>query len=340
MNIDLVLGQEHITEGIKAAIVKDKLPKVLVLGGISGNGKTFLSKMLARDLESEHDYTEVQYLNADGISHVIDLAFYQSSDPYRVIVLNEAERATQTSLSEVAAVARTMPDNVVIIVHTTKDVPAALANQGLSFEFKRIVPSQIMIILKQRYPDAEAKMLLAVILQCGGNIKECFKLMSIVSAFKITTLDDFQKDFGKYNAALYILQHLRDNEYDQIEQYLTRFPNQVMSTFTDMQEVVADVIAIKAKVKPQCLDFQVEERTTLAQSLTTSQVNSALKLLWAAINRMDKATDKREELLIVCYLINDVWNAGKTKPQKKSIIEVDTPMTFAQLQEMASNLID
>lgn len=172
-SFDEVLGQSHVTDTLKSAILADKLAHAFLFTGPRGVGKTTCARILARVINSpdpkkaitDHDFGDVDIdvslnifeLDAasnNSVEHVRNLIeqvrFQPQQGKYKVFIIDEVHMLSQSAFNAFLKTLEEPPPYAIFILATTekhKILPTILSRCQI-FDFKRIQISEVITQLE------------------------------------------------------------------------------------------------------------------------------------------------------------------------------------------------
>lgn len=172
-SFDEVLGQSHVTDTLKSAILADKLAHAFLFTGPRGVGKTTCARILAKVINSpdpkkaitDHDFGEVDIdvslnifeLDAasnNSVEHVRNLIeqvrFQPQQGTYKVFIIDEVHMLSQSAFNAFLKTLEEPPPYAIFILATTekhKILPTILSRCQI-FDFKRIQISEVITQLE------------------------------------------------------------------------------------------------------------------------------------------------------------------------------------------------
>ncbi|MEI7719878.1 MAG: DNA polymerase III subunit gamma/tau [bacterium] len=139
-----VLGQEHITSVLRAAVEQKKLAHAYLFAGGRGTGKTSMARILARAVgTSENDIYEMDAASNRGIEEIRELREGVSTLPfestYKFYILDEAHALTPQAWQALLKTLEEPPSHVVFVLATTEldKVPDTIVSRCQTFSFKK-----------------------------------------------------------------------------------------------------------------------------------------------------------------------------------------------------------
>jgi len=177
-----VIGQEHITQTLKSALLSDRLAHAYLFSGARGVGKTSVARIFAKALNcanpqegnpcnacsscndithgSSVDVQEIDGASNRGIDEIRNLRenikYLPSHSAYRIYIIDEVHMLTLSAFNALLKTLEEPPAHVKFIFATTEShkVPLTILSRCQRFDFKRIALSQIQEQIK-RITDSE-----------------------------------------------------------------------------------------------------------------------------------------------------------------------------------------
>lgn len=171
-----VVGQEHITETLKGAVISGRLSHAYLFTGTRGCGKTSCAKILAKAVNCEHtvdgnpcnecaackgiddgsimDVIEIDAASNNGVDNIRDLReeanYTPSTVKYRVYIIDEVHMLSVGAFNALLKTLEEPPEHVKFILATTEvhKLPSTILSRCQRFDFKRIAPESIVGRLK------------------------------------------------------------------------------------------------------------------------------------------------------------------------------------------------
>lgn len=204
-----VVGQAHITNTLKGAILLDQLAHAFLFSGPRGVGKTTCARILAKAINCENLQSDGEPCNAcescqsynQGKSiniHELDAASNNSVDDIRnlieqtryvppsgkrsVYIIDEVHMLSQAAFNAFLKTLEEPPDHVLFILATTekhKILPTILS-RCQKFDFRRIrvddIAEHLQHIVTEESFDAEYAALQQIALKADGALRDALSL--------------------------------------------------------------------------------------------------------------------------------------------------------------------
>ncbi len=166
-----VIGQQHITDTLRAQIQHGRLSHAYLFSGTRGTGKTTCAKILARAVNCEHpvagdpcgecpacrgilegsvlDVVEIDAASNNGVDNIRDIReevrYTPSSVKKRVYIIDEVHMLSTGAFNALLKTLEEPPSHVLFILATTEihKVPATILSRCQRFDFRRITPADI-----------------------------------------------------------------------------------------------------------------------------------------------------------------------------------------------------
>lgn len=170
-SFDEVLGQSHVTDTLKSAILADKLAHAFLFTGPRGVGKTTCARILAKvinspdpkkaitdqefgevDIDVSLNIFELDAASNNSVEHVRNLIeqvrFQPQQGKYKVFIIDEVHMLSQSAFNAFLKTLEEPPPYAIFILATTekhKILPTILSRCQI-FDFKRI---QVNAVIQQ-----------------------------------------------------------------------------------------------------------------------------------------------------------------------------------------------
>lgn len=304
-----IIGQEQIKEHLQNALSVKKISHAYIINGEKSSGKEFIAKVFAMALQCEKEglepcqechackqalsgnqpdiirlsHEKPNTISVDDIRSQInnDVAIKPYSSPYKIYIVNEAEKMTQQAQNALLKTLEEPPEYAVILL-LTANVNALLPtilSRCVVLNMKPVADSQVRAFLMEtlQVPDYKADVCVAF---ARGNIGKAKALASS---------EDFE---NIKNEALSLLKYIQDMELYEIVaavKKISEYKIEINDYFDIMAIWYRDVLLFKATRDANHLVFR-EELGALrkcAQRSSYEGIETIVKALDTAKRRLD-----------------------------------------------------
>lgn len=223
-NFDEIVGQKHIIQTLKNAIISDRISHAYLFTGPRGTGKTSTARILAKAVNCKKgptpspcgtcdncekirdghavDVVEIDAASNRGIDEIRDLREKVRYAPiegrYKVYIIDEVHMLTSEAFNALLKTLEEPPAHVIFVLATTEPskVPITIASRCQRLDFTRITLSEIKEQLKKISKaegfDIEEKALDAVARSGEGSMRDSISLLDQLVSFagSKVTFDD------------------------------------------------------------------------------------------------------------------------------------------------------
>ena len=213
---DEVIGQKHVTQTLKNALLSERLSHAYILSGPRGVGKTTTARILAKSLNCTEgemaepcgtcvickeitegrnlDVLEIDGATYRGIDKIRDdLQDYLRHPPmkskYKVVIIDEVHMLTKEAFNALLKTLEEPPPNVVFVFATTQPnkVPPTILSRCQRFDFKRIPSVEIIDALKEisakESINIDENSLILISRKADGGMRDALSLLDQVISF-------------------------------------------------------------------------------------------------------------------------------------------------------------
>ena len=204
-----VVGQEHITNTLRRAVMSDRVAHAYLFTGPRGVGKTSTARILAKALNAEldplgdplpdtdaaiaidegryMDLIEIDAASNRGVNDIRDLRERVLLRPtigdYKVYIIDEVHMLTTEAFNALLKTLEEPPPQVVMILATTDihRVPATIISRCQRFDFRRLtaddVIGRLILICDEEEIDCEPSVLELVARSAWGSLRDAENLL-------------------------------------------------------------------------------------------------------------------------------------------------------------------
>ena len=274
-----IIGQEQIKEHLQNAISAKKISHAYIINGEKSSGKEFIARVFAIYVSHEKPNT----ISVDDIRAQInnDIAIKPYSSPYKIYIMNEAEKMTPQAQNAILKTLEEPPEYAVIML-LTSNVNALLPtilSRCVVLNMKPVADDLVRNYLMQQLqvPDYKAEVCVAF---ARGNIGKAKSLAS-------------SEDFDNIkNEALSLLKYIQDMDLNEITVAIKKITEYKLQ-INDYLDLIAiwyrDVLLFKATSDVNHLVFREEISAIrrVAQRSSYEGIEEVIEALDKAKRRLD-----------------------------------------------------
>ncbi len=225
-----IIGQEHITRTLRNAVEAGRVGHAYLFCGTRGTGKTTTARVLAKAINCPQregaepcnrcggckavdegislDVIEVDAASNRGIDEIRDLRekikYAPTTGPFRVYIIDEVHMLSSDAFNALLKTLEEPPRHGVFILATTEPhkVPLTILSRCQRFDFRRIIPADIIRRLKEVAAGAKLKVeedALSLIARAAeGGLRDALSILDQAAAFGGTqvTAEDVHNILG------------------------------------------------------------------------------------------------------------------------------------------------
>jgi DNA polymerase-3 subunit gamma/tau len=208
-NFDEVVGQDHISQTLKNAILEKRIAHAYLFSGSRGCGKTTMARILAKALNCKNgpttepcgvcencleisksssvDVMEIDGASNNGIDEIRALRenvkFASANSNYKIYIIDEAHQITTQAFNALLKTLEEPPSHVVFIMATTEQhkIPVTILSRCQRYRFKLISSSEMSLAVKniaqKENFEIDSKALNIVTTASGGSMRDALSLL-------------------------------------------------------------------------------------------------------------------------------------------------------------------
>ncbi|MCF8262175.1 MAG: DNA polymerase III subunit gamma/tau [Melioribacteraceae bacterium] len=212
---DDVVGQQHISQTLKNAIMNDRIAHAYIFAGPRGVGKTTTARILAKSLNCTNQKKgepcgECEMCNSFSRSQSLDIIeidgasnrrieeirqlresvkYAPTHGSYKIYIIDEVHMLTTESFNALLKTLEEPPDHTIFIFATTDihKVPLTIISRCQRFDFRRIELQEIKTLLKSiaesENIDIDDQALTLIAKKADGALRDAQSLFDQVASF-------------------------------------------------------------------------------------------------------------------------------------------------------------
>jgi len=227
---DEVVGQQHIVQTLRNAVMADRVAHAYLFAGPRGTGKTTAARLLAKAVNCQNsdparrpcnecayckavnegrflDLIEIDAASNTSVEDVRDLRdkinFSPNQGKYKVYIIDEVHMLSTAAFNALLKTLEEPPPHAIFILATTEmhKIPATVLSRCQRHEFRRVpvddIVQQLKRIAKTEKLNAEAEALTLIARQSSGGMRDAISLLDqMASTGKEITLGLTQTVLG------------------------------------------------------------------------------------------------------------------------------------------------
>ena len=215
-SFDTMIGQQHIKQTLKNAILSQNIAHAYLFTGTRGTGKTSAAKIFAKAINclnpnedgspcnecenckqlGNNNNLDIIELDAasnnsvDDIRQIIDkVSFAPSFGKYKVYIIDEAHMLTKQAWNAFLKTLEEPPEHAVFIMATTEvyKIPDTILSRCIRFDFRLLskeeLSNHIIKVFKEVGIDYDKEAVLAIADAGNGSVRDCLSIADMVISY-------------------------------------------------------------------------------------------------------------------------------------------------------------
>ena len=272
---DEVVGQKHIIQTLKNAIVQDRIAHAYLFCGPRGTGKTSIAKIFAKMLnceDKEHapcgeclncqmvqngshpDIIEIDAASNNGVDEVRDLIdrvkYAPMQGTYKIYIIDEVHMMTSSAFNALLKTIEEPPAHVVFILATTEPnkVIPTIISRCQRFDFNKVslqdLITRLQIVCRSEKIDIDEEAVYLIAQLSDGGMRDALSILDQCTAFCTSniSIDDVRQIYGVMTTAE--LGTLFYDLYKGNTEALIRTLNDAEASGMDLKRLTQDMISL------------------------------------------------------------------------------------------------
>ena len=313
---DDIVGQPHISNFLRKAIVNGKISQAYLFTGTRGVGKTTTARLLAMSVNCENPQngnpclkcascqdilhgTSMDVIEIDGASNTSvddvrklreEIGYAPVYGKYKVYIIDEVHMLSRGAFNALLKILEEPPEHVIFVFATTEPhkIPETILSRCQRFDFRRVPEKEIVerfkYILKEEGFDWEDDALYLIARKANGSVRDGISLLDQIYSFsdgKITyELTKEILGIVDYEIALNILKNLKEKKLEDVFKIIEDldYSGIDFGSYTeDFLNIVRDVLI--AKITPEYLKTKFTDVNRINNLIQVSMLYSQKELI-------------------------------------------------------------
>lgn len=272
---DEVVGQKHIIQTLKNAIVQERIAHAYLFCGPRGTGKTSIAKIFAKMLnceDKEHapcgeclncqmvqngshpDIIEIDAASNNGVDEVRDLIdrvkYAPMQGTYKIYIIDEVHMMTTGAFNALLKTIEEPPAHVVFILATTEPnkVIPTIISRCQRFDFNKVslqdLITRLQIVCRSEKIDIDEEAVYLIAQLSDGGMRDALSILDQCTAFCTSniSIDDVRQIYGVMTTEE--LGTLFYDLYKGNTEALIRTLNDAEASGMDLKRLTQDMISL------------------------------------------------------------------------------------------------
>ena len=336
---EAVIGQEHIIQTLKNALISKKTSHAYIFSGPRGIGKTTIARILAKAINCENpqdgepcnkcascrlinnnetpDIIEIDAASNNGVEEIRSVLervnFLPSSLKHKVYIIDEVHMLSLSAFNALLKTLEEPPVHVMFVLATTEPhkIPATIISRCQRFDFKPLTPkevkSNLVYIAGKEKIDIEDGALDTIAESCDGGMRDAIGVLDQVNAYstKTITIEDVNNVTGSIsNQKLIELMQALD---EGLSTKAVEITNELISLGKEVSRLTQSLLQL-------CRDILFYQNTDTITDGKIIYDDVAFKTLCSSINK--------KKVFYFVEVLSDVQNKIKFSLSQKIFLEV------------------
>ncbi|MBI3017824.1 MAG: DNA polymerase III subunit gamma/tau [Deltaproteobacteria bacterium] len=269
-----LLGQEHVSQTLKNAILQNRIAHAFLFCGPRGVGKTSAARILAKTLicpkskEAKScnqcsaceeiskgisvDVIEIDGASNNGVDSIRELRdrahYLPTQGQYKVYIIDEVHMLSQSAFNALLKILEEPPAHLKFIFATTEahKIPTTILSRCQRFDFKKIPLKQLeqhlTRISEKENLKIEKDALIKIAKEAQGSFRDALSLLDQAISFSGTTitLKDLQEILGSAHEEKVL--ELLEKVFKKESEALVKLLSEVYERGQDMKQLTSQIL--------------------------------------------------------------------------------------------------